>query len=372
MDTLFIQFYNYTGEPHNYYSLQNGFSETYDFCKNKGDFLWLDSSKDIILPISSGTVYASVTVVSNLYQIFLLAKEYPNINFIVGGPAVNFPYKIKETLPKNFLMTTKSVEEWFGIENFSGKWKLEIEDHIPKNSLIAFSYFLDNSCYWDKCIFCTYSKRNTNRYRKNLSFEFTDIKYTGNKIVRITTPTIKPKYIKTIFPILPEDFKYRIFLRTCKAELESLRSVGKHNLKNIMFTIGLEFPTSRMWNSMKKGYSQDTAIEILEFLEGRVVVNFIVGWNNLKKEDLIELEKFMKRMPKKGKKTYYGINNLFAMVGTEIHDSYEKLKDHFVGPFYMGFYPKLSKEQTYLNSEAKKIILNYTQEEGCEDKNRGL
>ena len=38
---LFIQFYSYN-EKFNRYDLGNGFSDTYDLCKNNGDMIWLN------------------------------------------------------------------------------------------------------------------------------------------------------------------------------------------------------------------------------------------------------------------------------------------------------------------------------------------
>ena len=39
-ETLFRQFYGKTNS--NWFDLCNGFSDTFDLCKSKGDFLWME------------------------------------------------------------------------------------------------------------------------------------------------------------------------------------------------------------------------------------------------------------------------------------------------------------------------------------------
>ena len=76
-DTLFIQFYGKTKSG--WFDLCNGFSDTFDLCKSKGDFLWVEHEQDydkcyeedtyenIPLPIQKGTVYVSASYVNHLY-----------------------------------------------------------------------------------------------------------------------------------------------------------------------------------------------------------------------------------------------------------------------------------------------------------------
>jgi len=43
-DTLFLQFFNKTKSG--YYDLCNGFSDTWDLCRQKGDFFWVEHEPD--------------------------------------------------------------------------------------------------------------------------------------------------------------------------------------------------------------------------------------------------------------------------------------------------------------------------------------
>jgi len=169
---LFIQFFGRTGSG--WFDLCNGFSDTFDLCRSKGDFLWIPLEQDtdkwydesayqpISLPIEKGTVYVSASYVNQLYQAYLWAIQYPDIHVIVGGPVASERYatepgwhsvhfKVENPLPPNLTLTGQSVESLFGVPEFSGKWHLEVPHQIPEDSRIYFSYTLENQCYWKKC-----------------------------------------------------------------------------------------------------------------------------------------------------------------------------------------------------------------------------
>jgi hypothetical protein len=119
-DTLFVQFFNEIKET--YFDLCNGFSDTYDLCKSKGDLYWTQHEADQTkwyldetytnreLPISSGTVYISAIYVNHLYQSYIWAREYPDIRFIVGGPvAAERRVDVKGWNPVYFLIDSDDV-----------------------------------------------------------------------------------------------------------------------------------------------------------------------------------------------------------------------------------------------------------------------
>ena len=92
MNTLFIQYYTRTssGDFKGVLAVFNGFSDTYNFCVKKGDFLWVDINKvdELELHFKNGRVYVSVFFIDHLYSTYKLAKRYPDIEFICGGPVV--------------------------------------------------------------------------------------------------------------------------------------------------------------------------------------------------------------------------------------------------------------------------------------------
>jgi hypothetical protein len=129
--TLFIQFYGRTGSG--WFDLCNGFSDTWDLCAGKGDFLWIPlelnpdrwydetAYQPLPLPIEKGTIYVSASYVNHLYQAYLWAVAYPDLQVIVGGPVASERYtgkpgwqsvhfKIEKPLPENMTLTGQSVE----------------------------------------------------------------------------------------------------------------------------------------------------------------------------------------------------------------------------------------------------------------------
>jgi hypothetical protein len=376
--------------PSDCYDLCNGFSDTYDFCKNIGDMIWIDQpvtknksySQDhangspeypIEFPISKGIAYVSALCFNHLYRCYLWAKRYPNVKFIVGGPAVSSKVlKISEDIPKNLILVTKTVEEYFGINNFSYPWKLSVPKEIPKDFPVSFSYTIEDGCYWGKCNFCHLSKNNYSycRRRKTFDFEFEDVDHQGEKVVRLTTEAFSPKMIKNIIPKLPQrkDILYRTFMRPSILELTALKNLEYDIQQRIIFSFGIEYPTTRMWNYINKGCNKKDIINIFKYLIDKglkISIGAIIGWNNLIKEDLHELEEFMRSMPDSSN-ILLTIRVLLAMVDTEIYETYEKKEDIKRGPFCWGFHPELSEEQKNLNMKSKEIMLHYADQKKFE------
>jgi len=390
-DTLFLQFYNKTKSG--YFDLCNGFSDTYDLCKSKGDFYWteheIDRTKWYLdetyenreLPINKGTVYISAIYMNHLYQSYVWAKEYPNIRFIVGGPIASerridtngwHPVYVMvdsyDMLPSNLEITGRSVEDWFEVLNFSGKWKVDVPEFVPDDSRVYFSYTLDNGCYWRKCVFCNIAlhAREVFRKRKVMRYEFANMEHNGHKIVRLNTGSITTKYIREVLPALPrrDDIEYRLFMRSANAENTALKEVlSKYRDKfpKLVIGFGMEFPTNRMLKYVGKGC---TTGEVLEFLhlchENKIHINanFILGWDNLIKDDISELENFMDSVPEDSITTFQ-MRWLFAHPHTNIHETY-KGKAIKLGPFYEGFRTELNEKQMELNRQAGDIIVRYS------------
>ncbi|MBT3227175.1 MAG: hypothetical protein HN580_21515 [Deltaproteobacteria bacterium] len=390
-DTLFLQFYNKI--KNSYYDLCNGFSDTYDLCRSKGDFYWTehevdngkwfdeDTYTDRKLPIDKGTIYISAIYINHLYQAYIWARSYPKIRFIVGGPVAaermitagkwNPIYiKVDDSfkLPSNLEFTGKSVEDWFGVPNFSGDWKLDIPTDIPSDSKIYFSYTLDNRCYWRKCIYCNIAlhAKEVFRQRENIDCEFNKLDHKGMKIVRLNTGSITPKFVKEVLPVLPHrpDLDYRMFIRSGQIENRALEStLRKMNGKipNLVLGFGMEFPSNRMLKYGGKGFKTDELLDFLNLAKefGLLInANFMLGWNNLIEEDLEELEVFMSKMPDSTVTTAQ-IRWLLAPPYTQIHDTYEG-ESIQLGPFYEGFRVAVNEEQKILNRRARDIVSRYS------------
>jgi hypothetical protein len=386
-DTLFIQFYSKTKSG--WFDLCNGFSDTYDLCSSKGDFFWMQHEADNDkwyeeetyrnrpLPVEKGRVYVSASYINQLYQAYTWANQYPDIEFIVGGPVASercggpdgwnsVHFKVEKDLPSNLFITGQSVEDIFGVPNFSGKWKLDISKAIPQDSRIYFSYTLENLCYWKKCPFCSIAQHSMDHFRKrdNIGLEFKHLEYQGHKIVRLNTGSITPEYIKAILPRLPksDDMEYRFFMRAAKAETKALKQVIDQlngNIPDCTLGFGIEFPSDRMWKYLNKGTKMDEVFETLELCRKsgfKVNANVILGWNNLIEQDLRDLEYFMDNLSENAVTTLQ-LRWLFAHPYTKIHEDYDGVENSLtLGPFNYGFNVRVDERQKALNMEAAKII----------------
>jgi len=332
------------------------------------------------LPINKGTVYISAIYTNHLYQSYVWAKEYPNIRFIVGGPVaaerridakgwnpLYFAIDSYKVLPSNLKITGKSVEDWFEVVNFSAKWKLDVPEFVPDDNKIYFSYTLDNGCYWSKCIFCNIAlhAKDLFRKRKDMNFEFQDIKHNGTKIVRLNTGSIRIPYIREVLPKLPcrDNMEYRLFMRPAKAENKALKEVlNKHSgeFPKCVLGFGIEFPSNRMLRYIDKGCNTDEILEFLSLCRSnriRVNANLILGWDNLIEDDIKEVKNFMDRVPDNSI-TSVQVRWLFAHPHTKVHDTY-KGEGITLGPFYEGFHTEISEKQKELNKGAGDIISQY-------------
>lgn len=391
-DTVFLQFYNPV--KHSYFDLCNGFSDTFDLCKKKGEFFWMihesDSNKwydEAIyrgrpLPLTKGNVYISAVYLNHLYQAYVWAKEYPEIHFVVGGPVaseqcgegtvwnpVYFKLSPGTQIPSNLKITGKSVEDWFGVPDFSETWRLDIPGGIPSTSPIYFSYTLDNRCYWKKCVYCNIALHEGGWFRKRtrFGFEFAQVLHNGKKLVRLNTGSLTPSHIHTLFPILPErnDLEYRVFMRPAKPENRALKSalkIRKGRPPSIMIGLGIEFPSNRMLEYSKKGTTTREILDTLSICKEnglKVNGNFILGWNNLLESDLHELEAFMNQMPE-GSIENMQMRWMFAHPYTKIHDHYSGKRIQ-LGPFYVGFRAEIAGKSLELNRRACHIVETYSQ-----------
>jgi hypothetical protein len=284
-NTLFIQFFNQTKSG--YYDLSNGFSDAYDLCRSQGNFYWVEHEPDNnkwyeeatyqgrALPIKKGRVIIRASYINHLYQAYTCAKQYPDIEFTVGGPVASercasdvgwnsVHFKVEGDLPRNLTLTGKSVEALFGQPDFSGTWKLDVPEQVPDNSRIYFSYTLENMCYWKKCPFCSIAQHapETFRKRKKFDLEFKNLDYNGHKIVRLNTGSITPHDIRKLLPSVPvnNDIEYRFFMRTARAENKALKDVldsAGDCFPDCTIGFVIEFPSNRMWHYLNKGTSME-------------------------------------------------------------------------------------------------------------------
>ncbi len=396
-DSLFIQFYGRTGSG--WFDLCNGFSDTWDLCASKGEFLWIPMEQDpdqwydeaayhpIPLPGEKSTIYVSASYVNHLYQAYLWAMAYPETQVIVGGPVASerdtgkpgwqpVHFKVEKPLPPNLILTGQSVEQLFGVPEFSGRWRLELPSRIPDGGRIYYSYTLENQCYWKKCPFCSIAQHTSNHFRKRpvLDLAFKDLEYNGHQIVRLNTGSMTPEHIRQLLPMLPvrPDMEYRFFMRAAAAETRAMKdalAMMGESVPECTLGFGIEFPSDRMWRYLNKGTRMIDVIKTLEFCTEtgfKVNANVILGWNNLTEQDIRDLEGFMQRLSGNTVTTLQ-LRWLFAHPYTPIHDTYDGVENSIrLGPFNCGFHVTIPSDQMALNLAAAEIIKKMCDKKGIQ------
>ena len=384
-DTLFLHFISKSRHT-NFYDLGFGYSDVYDLCKSHGDFypvrhnglewasvprMWYNNPEfekfEIDLPISKGTVYVSAIYIVHIYQAFIWAKRYPDIKFIVGGPSASKDlWVMTSEIPSNMILTTQSVEEYFGVENFSGEWKIDVPDYL-KNEEVVLPYTIDSQCYWGKCTYCTYAfcKQRLRPKEKLLNFGFEDFPHNGLKIVRLNSPSMSPKLIEYVVPKLPQrdNIRYDMYIRAAKAEVDSISKIIEGSKNHSMkFITGIEFPSSKILTSINKGITLESIFEMMDLFSDskhELVFFIILFFDGLTKQSVKDAEEFVKRIPAGSNISIY-MTRIFVKPYTEMFDdNQEREVEINLGPFYLGYIPKLSREQIELSKEVRELIRAY-------------
>jgi hypothetical protein len=378
-DMMFAQFYGKPwGMARAKWFVYNGFSQTYDLCKNYGDFYWVEHDYGMIfgsnkfdeehihesveLPITKGKVFVSASLSVQVYQTYLWALKYPNVEFIVGGPAFD-GLEIIDEIPKNMVTFPTSIEDYFGEKDFSYKWKFE----PPKKVLgdhIAFTYTLDNWCHHQKCAFCNWCPRGK-RQRPSSEFhwEFSEFGNEQQCSIHLPTPAIKPSQIRKL-ATLPLDMNatFHFYMRAARPEIDAMRETLKKAKDPSKFVaqIGFEFPTKHMYEFMNKGSTPELALELFELLmeyNCRIVSLWIVGWPQITQQDVDELGGFLNKLPVYDRH-FIKLNNLHLVPNMHNKVLYDiPMHDpHTFGPLYVWALPKLTDEQLDLNRQAVKHL----------------
>ncbi|MCB0367026.1 MAG: hypothetical protein H6624_17625 [Bdellovibrionaceae bacterium] len=327
----------------------------------------------IELPIKSGKVYVSAFFNMHLLCTFLLAQKYPNIDFIVGGPAVE-DSKFSGVLPTNIQYTTLSVAEFLGEKDGDSSWNIELPREL--DGKVFLGYTLERFCYWAKCNFCTYP--GPNKKREFLRTFVESLAPNGSYRIFLNSPALSPVSVRKVVPQLVSlpNIEYWAHVRSDPQVYRILRETLQEaqdngvRLSSFYPVNGVEFPSDRMLDWMKKGMTtkliQDTFVLFHEF-GSTPLMALIFGWNNLCAKDISQARLFFKEMSDLvDGRIFVKCHALAAKVGTELFDEVEGLGEEIrLGPFLLGRKLPLNKDQQMLNDdyhralfEAKFIYIN--------------
>lgn len=294
-EVLFVQF-RYWSELYDAQILCNGFSSVHESCKNAGDFYWVDCTKDQSLPITKGKVYVSAYYHLCVFQAISWSYQYPNVKFLVGGPAVvvnptQKGYVFTEPLRSNIEFSPEIAEEAiFGQSLRNSSWDIDLPG--SKSGTYCVNFTNEVGCYWNKCTFCgCYDDRAF--FHNSVA----DLKLDSSKkwIVWFGTAALSPGYILKEFRKLNPAIVYHTHARADVSTLNALKNELGHCKAKLVFHIGVECPSDHMLEHMNKGTSVKTIVEMISLIYSyghSIAATFIVGWKALQESDLKEIEKF--------------------------------------------------------------------------------
>jgi radical SAM superfamily enzyme YgiQ (UPF0313 family) len=357
-DVLFVQFYRIAEDPvvpapaGKTVLLSNGFSFVWNECRNIGDFLWVEEVPDFTdhgsmmnnkLPIRAGKVYVSAWYAAHLVQAIVWAAMYPDIDFVVGGHAVmNSP-----TIPhlSNLRIARGLAEqEIFGMARASRRWNLEIPDSLLPQGVdnVMFSYTVERKCYWGKCNFCdeVFTGSKVERFDNDVSSLYVPDTRTPSKVIFLYEPSVSPRFLRRHYMDLPrrDDVYFSMFYRGDHVEAQALREVFSRGEgpkpMNTLFVVGVEFPSNRMLEWIRKGTTVESVLETVRVLcehNANVVMLLISGWDNLVESDVVEATGFFGTV-REYNETYGGnvfprITGLVFSPGTSLTEEYLQIEE---------------------------------------------
>jgi len=366
-DTLFIQFYN-SSFLENETALFNGFSDTLSYCQNIGEFIWLEEHEAKVFTFGSNikTVYVSSNLSIHSDISVIWAEQNPSISFVVGGPCTSIGHDFKMEIPPNILFTTLSVEQYFGIPDYSIEWGLDLKgiNNIDNTKNIIFSYSTMTDCYWSNCIFCNCHYFN-NRYRNYIEHEvFEKIDFDKMKTIRFIIPAMSLKNLEEFIPkfYFNENIKYDFSIRcdtSIYKEMDRILSGLNRTIPNMKINFGIEMPTNRMLKFMKKGIVVDDIIQTVKVLNKyeniKIFSNSIINWPNLIQQDVEDLKYFVNTV---GEIELNSIWKLKCFNGTPAKTIFPNgiEVERFQKYLYVGHIPYLTDEAMRINKEAEILL----------------
>ena len=337
----FIQFY----EIDNILRLRNSFSSVWSVIKNRGEIIWIDPTKNIF-PDVNGTVYISCTFEQDLDYTKKWVSLRPDVEFIVGGPAVIY-MQYNSNIP-NLKTDNRQMFEVLGVEPTKDLWGISIPITIPDHMYVYYNYSLafGNQCYWGKCNFC----RTETRKETTVDVERIPILKPYHNVIWLNQQAITPRNILNLFPNFSEESIYSFYLRADHSVQNTLNKVPINNSLRPM--IGVEFPSDRMLKLMNKGIDTETLLNtVLLFLQNgcHVILTIIHAWPNLDESDVRSVEYFLNKI-EPFKKQINCVNHwLFTH---EKEDNTIPCMTKYGKPYYIY---KLSKEQEDLNNKVLEL-----------------
>ena len=359
-ETLFIEFYYKHGKS---ILLNNGFSSCHNLCNNMVSIeikgmdpqFSLNSLRNVI-----GNYKQIFITSSHTWEIFLvhtIAKEFPLINFTIGGPGpISFcGLKIPSFPPlDNLKISSESLEIIFPKTFSKREWGINLPEIVKNNDIDSINLLMCNTtrpCNWGKCKFCSinsfFSHINSTKdqlpnYSNYIPESLIDSK---EIIISAGYPDTTLEELRKLVPIINNDKRITFYfaMKALKPnKLKEFKNIIKTiiNPERLSISIGVEFFSNKMLKHINKGVTVDdciNTINLINYFKIKLRINIIFGWNNLTIADVNEFKNCLSKIDCSSASC--AISRLIILKG--ITNKY--LEDDFIGldreiiPFYQRF-----------------------------------
>jgi len=359
MKKFFLQFYR--DEPYLYSNdmttnFLNGLSFVWNKIKNDGEMVW--KHVDDETPFTTdGIIYASVWYTKSLKLMHSWAKQFPELEINVGGPAVlHYDPTIGKELP-NFHFTREKAEDLF-CDGIVSDWNIEVPSTTKP---IGYSVAIIDGygCYWGRCRYC---KRTNNVKYRNID-KVPVINNPNIKYIWMHAYSMSPNLIKKLYPTFEnrDDVNYATYIRGDKEVTKALAdTIPKMSLdtKHLGFDVGIEFPSDKILQYMDKGITVNEYLDFIKLASEnniRLHFNFIVGWRHTGADDVRSVDYFLNSLSKISKPNTISANiyPLSIVQGRKIMEDYTTDELEEIQTIFNTFVgmPKFNKEQIVLDQE---------------------
>jgi hypothetical protein len=323
--------------------------------KPDGPDYTLNKLREILSSGKYDTVYTTIIFSWYAYFIYIVAKEFPQINFIVGGSGAIWLTKIypSEKIPilPNFKLSSESLQSIFPSNFHEKQWGLnlpEMGENIKNVSVVMCD--TTRSCTWGRCKFChinhCFSHINTIgdpilNIIKFLPKELTNYK---NTTITMGFPDTTLDELRELVPIFNYDTRisYIGYLSAIrKNQMDEFKSIISEikDPKRISFSIGAEFLSDRMLKYIRKAANLNEYIETINFLQSLNIIihlNLLIRLNTLIVDDVKEFTSTLKKID--CSKIHMDLNELCMNTANEKNFEPD-FKDCEKIPVYVPFYP---------------------------------
>lgn len=304
MEKLFVQFYRILEKAQTSSESTTYFSNGFGAIEHLVVPTWLNiytwrARENIELFKHNKEIYVSVWYTRNISIISEWAQQCKDQKFIIGGPAV-CPSIYHPTVPENVIFEPGMLEDALGLPYDATKWGVSLKDTGTAHRLYSFP--ISDTCYWGQCTYCNIPMRSRAApKRRDTNIDFSALERAPSGTVFLSTPSLAPSHVALLKELDFSNKTYQLYIRADKQvqqELEKLLPSFKHT-DRLMFMIGVEFPSSRMLEEMRKGASPDDLLALINLLDSfgiRKILLYIEGWDGLTHKDVDEAEQWLRNL----------------------------------------------------------------------------